>query len=86
MLLFPKKPNYVKSFSNKKKNLNFLENKNVFRFSYLTLIADDCGYIPNHQIEAIRLFFETFFKKTCTTVFSNISKSTNNKKNQMKSD
>lgn len=69
MLLFPKKPNYVKSFSNKKKNLNFLENKNVFRFSYLTLIADDCGYIPNHQIEAIRLFLRRFLKKRAQLFF-----------------
>ena len=63
MLLFPKKSKYLKSFSNKKITNNYIKNKNIFRFSKIGLIAKQAGFIPNYQIEAIRLFLRRLFKK-----------------------
>ena len=63
MLLFPKKPKYLKSFANKKITSNYIKKDNVFRFSRVGLIAKEAGFIPNFQIEAIRLFLRRFLKK-----------------------
>ena len=63
MLLFPKKPKYLKSFSNKKIFSNNLKKDKIPRFSRIGLIAKQAGFVPSFQIEAIRLFLRRFLKK-----------------------
>jgi len=69
MLLFPKKPKYLKSFSNKKIVSNYRKKKHSFRFSHLGLVAKEAGFIPNFQIEASRLFLRRFLKKRAQLFF-----------------
>jgi large subunit ribosomal protein L16 len=69
MLLFPKKPKYSKSFSNRKKNFNLNEKRDTSRFSCLSLISSEPGYIPNYQMEATRLFLRRFLKKRAQLFF-----------------
>lgn len=63
MLLFPKKPKYLRSYSNKKTTGNCVQLNNSFRFSNLGLIASEAGFISNYQMEAIRLFLRRYIKK-----------------------
>jgi large subunit ribosomal protein L16 len=69
MLLFPKKPKFLKSFANKKITSNFSKKDNNFRFSRIGLIAKEAGFIPNFQIEAIRLFLRRLLKKRAQLFF-----------------
>jgi large subunit ribosomal protein L16 len=69
MLLFPKKPKFLKSFANKKITSNFYKKDNNFRFSRIGLIAKEAGFIPNFQIEAIRLFLRRLLKKRAQLFF-----------------
>ena len=69
MLLFPKKPKYFKSFSNRKIVSNFSKKDNILKFSKLGLIAKESGFIPNFQIEAIRLFLRRLLKKRAQIFF-----------------
>lgn len=69
MLLFPKKPKFLKSFSNKKVVTSHKKQDNMLRFSKLGLIAKEAGFIPNYQIEAIRLFLRRLLKKRAQIFF-----------------
>jgi large subunit ribosomal protein L16 len=69
MLLFPKKPKYLKSFSNKKITKTNTKKQGILRFSCLALIANEAGFIPNFQIEASRLFFRRLLKKRAQLFF-----------------
>ena len=69
MLLFPKKPKYIKSFSRKNKHNFYNEKQSSSRFSYLVLMSNESGYIPNFQIEALRLFLRRALKKRCQLFF-----------------
>ena len=69
MLLFPKKPKYFKSFSSNKIVNNNLKKYKTLRFSRIGLIAKEAGFIPNFQIEAIRLFLRRFLKKRAQLFF-----------------
>ena len=69
MLLFPKKPKYFKSFTNKK--LIKLNRKpyTKYRYSKIGLIAKESGFLPNSQIESIRLFLRKTVKKRAQIFF-----------------
>jgi len=69
MLLFPKKPKFLKSFANKRITGNVLKNRNIFRFSRIGLISNEAGFVPNFQIEAIRLFLRRQLKKRAQLFF-----------------
>jgi len=69
MLLFPKKPKYFKSFSNKKVTKSSVKKDNILKFSKIGLIAKEAGFIPNYQMEAIRLFARRFLKKRAQIFF-----------------
>ena len=62
MMLMPKKPKYLKSFSNKKIITNN-KKQNSLKFAKFCLISSDAGFIPNFQIEAIKLFLRKNLKK-----------------------
>ncbi len=70
MLLFPKKPKFIKSFSGNKIVSNYLKKYQTLKFSRIGLIAKEAGFIPNFQIEAIRLFLRRFLKKRAQLFFS----------------
>jgi len=63
MLLFPKKPKYLTTFSNRKVVANYKKKHNTILFSNIALIAKSSGFIPNYQIESIRLFLRRLLKK-----------------------
>jgi large subunit ribosomal protein L16 len=69
MLLFPKKPKYLKSFANKKIISNYMKHNNILKFSKIALIAKEAGFVPNFQIEAIRLFLRRLLKKRAQLFF-----------------
>jgi large subunit ribosomal protein L16 len=69
MLLFPKKPKYLKSFSNRAITSNNKKLFNIARFSRVSLIANEAGFIPNFQIEALRLFLRRLLKKRAQLFF-----------------
>ncbi len=69
MLLFPKKPKFFKSFSNKKIIKNVKKKNHIFKFSKLGLLSKESGFIPNYQIESIRLFLRRFLKKRAQIFF-----------------
>ena len=69
MLLFPKKPKYLKSFSNRKIIKTNKTGLNKFRFAKIGLISKESGFIPNYQIEAIRLFLRRLLKKKAQIFF-----------------
>jgi len=69
MLLFPKKPKYFKSFSNKKITTSHAKKSKMLKFAKLGLIAKEAGFIPNYQIESIRLFLRRMLKKKAQIFF-----------------
>lgn len=69
MLLFPKKPKFMKSFTNKKITGCFTKNKNTLRFSCLSIVAKQSGFIPNFQMESIRLLLRRLLKKRAQIFF-----------------
>ena len=69
MLLFPKKPKFLKSFSNKKIITSHRKQDNILKFSKLGLIAKEAGFITSYQIEAIRLFLRRLLKKRAQIFF-----------------
>jgi large subunit ribosomal protein L16 len=69
MLLTPKKPKFLKSFANKKITRNNYKEQNIFRFSKIGLIAKESGFVPNFQIEAVRLFLRRYLKKRAQLFF-----------------
>jgi large subunit ribosomal protein L16 len=69
MLLFPKKPKFLKSFANRKIIGHCIKKHNIFRFSRLGLIAKEAGFIPNFQIAAMRLFLRRLLKKNAQLFF-----------------
>jgi large subunit ribosomal protein L16 len=63
MLLFPKKPKFMKSFSNKhnspiKKSKNKLPTQ-----ANIVLVAAQSGFLTNFQIEALRRYLRKFIKR-----------------------
>jgi large subunit ribosomal protein L16 len=63
MLIFPKKPKFVKTFSGKKL-LPKTTNKNAkIRFGYYCLIAKESGFLTNFQMEAIRKLLRRSLRK-----------------------
>ena len=70
MLLFPKKPKYFKSFAGNKIINNYLKKHSTLRFSRIGLIANESGFIPNFQIESIRIFLRRDLKKRARLFFS----------------
>ena len=69
MLLFPKKPKFIKSFLNKKITNNSIKKTNIFRFSKIGLVSTSSGLLPNFQIESIRLFLRRILKKRAQIFF-----------------
>ena len=69
MLLFPKKPKYLKSFTGRKIGGFNIKKDHVFRFSRIGLIANETGFVPNYQIEATRLFLRRLLKKRAQLFF-----------------
>ena len=69
MLLFPKKPKYLKSFSGKKIVNNCFKQGRIYRFSRLGIIVKKTGFIPSFQIEALRLFLRRLLKKRAQIIF-----------------
>ncbi len=63
MLLFPKKPKFLKSFSGKKIFTNFINKNNTPKFADLCLVAKNSAIITNFQLESIRLFLRRYLKK-----------------------
>ena len=63
MLLFPKKPKFFKSFSKKNIKNNLNRNENILKFSKIGLVSNEAGFIPNFQMEAIRVILRRFLKK-----------------------
>jgi ribosomal protein L16/L10AE len=74
MLLLPKKPKFLKSFASKKAATCFFKKQNKLKFSCVGLIAKESGFIPNFQIDAMRLFLRRFLKKKGQLFFSYISR------------
>ena len=68
MLLFPKKPKFLKSFSNKKFT-GHLNKKNSLKFSFVSIVSKENGFIPNFQMEAIRLYLRKMIKKKAQLFF-----------------
>ena len=69
MLLFPKKPKFFKSFSNRKIVNSYKKKNNMLKFAKICLIAKEAGFIPNYQIESIRLFLRRLLKKRAQIFF-----------------
>ena len=69
MFLFPKRPKFTSSFSNKKVTNSLIKNPGVFRFSSIGLIADETGFITGYQLEAIRLFLRRRLSKKAQIFF-----------------
>ena len=69
MLLFPKKPKFLKSFSNKKIVTNLNKKNNNLKFSNVGLVAKQSGFMPNFQIEAIRILLRRTLKKRSKIFF-----------------
>lgn len=69
MLLFPKKPKYLKSYSNRRTQPNSTKNNSILRFSQVSLVAAQHGFIPNFQIEAVRLFLRRLLRKRAQLFF-----------------
>jgi len=69
MLLFPKKPKFFKSFSNKNLTNNSKKFRNILKFSKICLIADQAGFISNFQIEAIKTMLKRLLKKKAKIFF-----------------
>jgi large subunit ribosomal protein L16 len=67
--LYPKKPKYLKSFSHKNVSSIHVKNNNIFRFSCVALLAKKHCFIPNFQIEAVRLLLRKFLKKRSQLFF-----------------
>jgi len=70
MLLFPKKPKFLKSFSGKKGSR--ITNSKILnlRFGNVAIIANENGKITNFQLEALRRFLKKVFKKKSSIIFS----------------
>ena len=69
MLLFPKKPKFFKNFSNRKIVNNSKNKKNILKYSKISLIVKEATFIPNFQIETIRLFLRRYLKKRAQIFF-----------------
>ena len=69
MLLMPKKNKYNKSFSSKKIMSKQTKIHKVNRFSNLSLVASEAGYLTNYQLEAIRRFIRRLIKKKAKLFF-----------------
>jgi large subunit ribosomal protein L16 len=69
MLLLPKKPKFLKSYSNRTIISKSAKKNNIIKFSNLALIATESGFIPNFQIEAIKLFIRRIIKKKAQLFF-----------------
>ena len=69
MLLFPKKPKFFKSFSKKNIKNNLNRNENILKFSKIGLVSNEAGFIPNFQMEAIRVILRRFLKKKAKIFF-----------------
>jgi large subunit ribosomal protein L16 len=69
MLLFPKKPKFLKSFSGKKGSR--ITNSKILnlRFGNVAIIANENGKITNFQLEALRRFLKKVFKKKAQLFF-----------------
>jgi len=63
MLLFPKKPKFLKSFSGKKIFSNSINKKSIIKFANLCLVSKNASIITNFQLESIRLFLRRYLKK-----------------------
>jgi len=63
MLLLPKQSKYLKSFSNKKLTNNCSTQQHKLKYSHLSLISKQSGFISNRKIEAMRLFLRRYLKK-----------------------
>ena len=63
-MLYPRKPKFFKSFSNKKiLNKTQNEKKTISKYSQFGLISHESGFIPNFQIEAVRLVLRRVLRK-----------------------
>jgi large subunit ribosomal protein L16 len=69
MLLFPKKPKFLKSFANKQVTAHSKKINTIYRFSRVGLMSCEAGFIPNFQIEAARLFLRKLLKKRAQLFF-----------------
>jgi large subunit ribosomal protein L16 len=69
MLLFPKKPKYLKSFASKKVVSSCFKQGRIYRFSRIGIVVKKAGFIPNFQIEALRLFLRRLLKKRAQIFF-----------------
>ena len=63
MLLFPRRSKFMKSFSNKKITISNTKVINKLKFAKIGLIAKQAGFIPNFQMEAIRIILRRIVKK-----------------------
>lgn len=63
MLLQPIKSKFTKSFTSKKITSNSKNKIKKLNQSKFALIASEAGYIPNYQMQAIRLFLRRTLKK-----------------------
>lgn len=65
----PKKNKYNKSFSSKKIMSKQTKIHKINRFSNLSLVASEAGYLTNYQLEAIRRFIRRLIKKKAKLFF-----------------
>lgn len=59
-----------------------IKKSNFLRHSYIALIAEEAGFIPNYQIEAIRFFLKRLVKKRAQIFFRIFPNQTISKKPQ----
>ena len=69
MFLYPKKPKFLKSFSNKRVSSTHLKSTNILRFSCFALLFKKHCFIPYFQIEAVRLLLRRFLRKRSQLFF-----------------
>ena len=63
MLLFPKKPKFIKSFSSKQISKQTKNKRNSPTYSSLILVAAQSGFLTNFQISAIYKYLRKFTKR-----------------------
>jgi large subunit ribosomal protein L16 len=63
MLLFPKRPKFLKSFSNKQISAIKQSKKKLPAYANIVLVASQSGFLTNFQIEALRRNLLKFVKR-----------------------
>lgn len=69
MLIFPKKPKFTKTFSNKKQISKTINKRLSPQLGNFCLIAKETGFLTNFQVESLRRLLRRSFKRRCQIFF-----------------